>query len=69
MAPSGARPSHGLDEVKNLLREQRRDIEDLTAELQRKEITPVRILRLMKIVARNADIMDRIISVLDRRQT
>jgi hypothetical protein len=67
MSPSGGRSAPGLDDVKALLRDQKRDIQDLSAELQRKEITPVRILRLMKIVARNADMMDRLVGYLESR--
>ena len=68
MSSPGARPSAALEEVKGLLREQRRDIEDLSDELQRKDITPVRILRLLKIVARNTDMMDRIVGILGSKR-
>lgn len=48
--------------------QQHRELDDLSSEVQRKEITPARIIRLMKIVQRNVEICERIVSILERSQ-
>ena len=55
-----------MEKLRDLLRQQHRDLEDLSSEVQRKEITPARIIRLMKIVQRNVEISERIVSILER---
>jgi hypothetical protein len=57
-----------VEQLRQLLTQQHRELEDLSAEVQRKEITPARIIRLMKIVQRNVEICERIVSVLERTQ-
>jgi hypothetical protein len=55
-----------VEQLKDLLRQQHRELNDLSSEVQRKEITPARIIRLMKIVQRNVEINERIVSILER---
>lgn len=57
-----------MEQLKDLLKQQHRDLHDLSSEVQRKEITPARIIRLMKIVQRNVEISERIVSILERTQ-
>ena len=57
-----------MEQLKQLLTLQHRELEDLSSEVQRKEITPARIIRLMKIVQRNVEICERIVAVLERTQ-
>lgn len=55
-----------MDQLKELIKQQHRDLNDLASEFQRKDITPARILRLMKLVQRNVEISERIVSMLER---
>ena len=55
-----------MEQLRELLKQQHRDLNDLASEFQRKEITPARIIRLMKIVQRNVDISERIVSMLEK---
>ena len=48
-----------------MLAEQQRHTEALTTEVQRKDITPARVARLMKIVSRNLEIIERLIHVVE----
>ena len=52
--------------IKRMLKEQHQDLDDLTSEVQRREITPERVIRLMKVVRRNVQIIERMATVLDR---
>jgi hypothetical protein len=54
-----------MQQLKRMMKEQHRDLENLASEVQRKEITPDRIIRLMKIVKRNVEIIERITAVLE----
>lgn len=55
-----------MEQLKALLKQQHRDLDELTSEVQRKEITPQRIIRLMKIVQRSVEISERIVAILER---
>lgn len=55
-----------MERLKALLKQQHSDLEDLSSEVQRKAITPARIIRLMKIVQRNVEINERIVALLER---
>ena len=55
-----------MEQLKALLKQQHRDLEDLASEIQRKEVTPARMIRLIKIVQRNAEISERLVSALER---
>ena len=57
-----------VQQLRDLLKQQHRDLDDLSSEVQRKEITPERIIRLIKIVQRNAEISERIVSILERSE-
>jgi hypothetical protein len=57
-----------MEQLRDLLRQQHRDLADLASEFQRKDITPARIIRLMKLVQRNVEISERIVSILERTQ-
>lgn len=57
-----------MEQLRELLVQQHRELDDLSSEVQRKEITPARIIRLMKIVQRNVEICERIVSILERTQ-
>ena len=59
---------YNVEQLRQLLSQQHRELDDLSSEVQRKEITPARIIRLMKIVQRNVEISERIVSVLERTQ-
>lgn len=52
-------------QITTLLKQQHADLDDLATEVQRKEITASRILRLMKIVQRNVEVCERIVALLD----
>jgi hypothetical protein len=58
-----------MEQLKALIKQQNRDIEDLASEFQRKDITPARILRLLKIVQRNVELNERMIGVIERMST
>ena len=58
-----------MEQLKALIKQQNRDIEDLASEFQRKDITPARILRLLKIVQRNVELNERMIGVIERMNT
>jgi hypothetical protein len=55
-----------MEQLKGLLKQQHDDLNELSAEVQRKEITPSRIIRLMKMVERNVEITEHIVSILER---
>ena len=55
-----------MEQLKELLKLQHRELDDLSAEVQRKEITPARFVRLMKIVRRNVEISQRIVAIMER---
>ncbi len=54
-----------MEHIKALLKQQHRELEELTSEVQRKEVTPARVIRLMKIVQRNVELSERIVSILE----
>jgi hypothetical protein len=58
-----------MEQLKLLVKQQHRDIEDLASEFQRKEITPARILRLLKIVQRNVELSERLIGILEAKSS
>jgi hypothetical protein len=53
-------------QLKALIHQQHKDLDDLSAEIQRKQITPERIVRLMKMVQRNLEISERIVTLMER---
>jgi hypothetical protein len=55
-----------MQELRRMLDEQHRLLNDLSAELQRKEVTPQRVVRLMKIVSGNVRILERLMIVVER---
>jgi hypothetical protein len=55
-----------VEQLKSLLQQQHRDLEELSSEA-RKEINPARVIRLMRIVQRNVEISERIVSILERQ--
>jgi hypothetical protein len=55
-----------LEYIKALLKQQHRELEELTSEVQRKEVTPARVIRLMKIVRRNVELSERIVTILEQ---
>lgn len=57
-----------MERLRALLKQQDRDLTELAAEVERKEITRDRIIRLMKIVQRNLEISERIVAILERTQ-
>ncbi len=57
-----------METIRKLLAEQRAGLQELTSEIQRKEVTPSRIVRLMKIVSMNIEAMERLASIVDRLQ-
>jgi hypothetical protein len=54
-----------MQQLKRMLGQQHNDLEELTSELQRKEVTPDRVIRLIKIVRRNLELLERMAAVLD----
>ena len=54
-----------MQQLKRMLAQQHNDLEELMSELQRKEITPDRIIRLVKIVRRNVELMERMSALLE----
>ena len=54
-----------METLKQMLAEQHRSLDELSLEFQRKEVTAARVVRLMKLVKRNVDLMDRVVLVLD----
>ena len=54
-----------MQQLRKMLSQQHQDLEELTSELQRKEITPIRVIRLIKIVRRNVELLDRIATVME----
>lgn len=55
-----------MQQLKRLLAQQHKDLDELATEVQRKEITPDRIVRLMKIVQRSVEISERIVTIMER---
>lgn len=55
-----------MERIKALLKQQHRELDELTSEVQRKEVTPARIIRLMKIVQRNVELSERIVTMLEQ---
>jgi hypothetical protein len=55
-----------VEYIKALLKQQHRELEDLMSEVQRKEVTPARVIRLMKIVRRNVELTERVVAILER---
>ena len=55
-----------MRQLKALIRQQQKDLDDLSTEIQRKQVTPERIVRLMKMVQRNLEISDRIVAIMER---
>jgi hypothetical protein len=55
-----------MQTLKEMLAEQHRNLDELSLEFQRKEVTPARVVRLMKLVKRNVDLIDRIVLLLDQ---
>ena len=55
-----------MQQIKALLKQQHADLDDLATEVQRKEITPDRVIRFMKIVQRNVEISERIVALIER---
>ena len=51
--------------LKDMLAEQRRNLEDLSNEVQRREVSPARVIRLMKIVSRNVDVLERMAAIIE----
>ena len=54
-----------MQQIKQMLALQHQDLDELMSEVQRKEVTPARITRLLKMVKRNAEILERLVAVLD----
>lgn len=54
-----------MQQLKRMLNQQHQDLEELTSELQRKEITPDRLIRLIKVVRNNMEVIVRMASVLE----
>ena len=54
-----------MDNLKRMLAEQHAALSDLSSELQRKEVTPARVVRLMKIVSREVDILERMAKIFE----
>jgi hypothetical protein len=57
-----------MEQLKGLLKQQHQHLEELSTEIQRKEITQSRVLRLMRMVQRNVEITERIVEILERTQ-
>jgi hypothetical protein len=55
-----------VERLRALLKQQDRDLTELLSEVERKEITRERTIRLMKIVQRNLEISERIVAILER---
>lgn len=55
-----------MRQLKALLKQQHKDLDELATEVQRKEITPDRVIRFMKIVQRNVEICERIVALMER---
>jgi hypothetical protein len=55
-----------MHKLKAMLKEQDRALDDLSSELQRREVTPDRVVRLVKIVSSNVLIMQRMADLLER---
>ena len=58
-----------MEYIKALLKQQHRELAELTSEVQRKEVTPARVIRLMKIVQRNVELSERIVNILEQMGT
>lgn len=54
--------------MKKMLAEQRASLQELTSEIQRKEVTPSRIVRLIKIVFMNIEAVERLAVIVERMQ-
>ena len=57
-----------MQTLKQMLAEQHRNLDELSLEFQRKEVTPARVVRLMKLVKRNVDLVDRVVLLLDEAE-
>ena len=57
-----------MQTLKQMLAEQHRNLDELSLEFQRKEVTPARVVRLMKLVKRNVDLVDRMVLLLDEAE-
>lgn len=55
-----------MQRLRSLIQQQHDELDALSAEVQRKGITEDRVVRLMKIVQRNVEISERIVSLLSR---
>ena len=58
-----------MEYIKALLKQQHRELDELTSEVQRKEVTPARVIRLMKIVQRNVELSERIVNILEQMES
>jgi hypothetical protein len=58
--------AYKVQRIKALLKQQHADLEELAKEVQRREITPERMIRFMKIVQRNVEVSERIVSLIER---
>jgi hypothetical protein len=54
-----------METLKQMLADQHRNLDDLSLEFQRKEVSPARVVRLMTLVKRNVLLMDRVVQLLD----
>jgi len=54
-----------MDVLKQMLAEQQSNLAELSSEVQRKEVTRVRVVRLIKIVSREVEILERMVKVLE----
>ena len=59
------KPKILMDVLKQMLAEQQANLAELSSEVQRKEVTPVRVVRLIKIVSREVEILERMLKVLE----
>ena len=57
-----------MQTLKQMLAEQHRNLDELSLEFQRKEVTPARVVRLMKLVKRNVELVDRMVLLLDEAE-
>lgn len=54
-----------METLKQLVAEQHKNLAELSLEFQRKEVTPARVVRLMRLVTRNVEIIDRVTRLLE----
>jgi hypothetical protein len=55
-----------MERLREMLADQHRLLNDLSAELQRREVTPERVVRLVKIVGGNVRILEHMATILER---